>query len=152
MKKLVATLMLLSLLVFGASANAFDVYKPGVPDVDKPGVSGGGLPGAEDKSCWLACAANLLGGGGWGVGDTVQERANNIYNQLTGHIGTNLAGHPEKDVDLLAVARSVGRPTRTNCGQCHFKGGGGDAVKHGDLDGTMYFPQARIRRNHLENS
>ncbi|MGQ9605053.1 MAG: tetrathionate reductase family octaheme c-type cytochrome [Thermogutta sp.] len=55
-----------------------------------------------------------------------------------------LAGIPTADVDLTAVARSVGRPTRLNCGQCHFKGGGADAVKHGDLDGTMYFPPERI--------
>lgn len=47
-------------------------------------------------------------------------------------------------VDLLAVARSVGFPTRRNCGTCHFAGGGGDAVKHGDLDGTMSQPPERI--------
>jgi octaheme c-type cytochrome (tetrathionate reductase family) len=54
------------------------------------------------------------------------------------------AGLPDSTVDLLAAARSVGRPTRTNCGYCHFQGGGGDAVKHGDLDGTFYFPSDRI--------
>jgi octaheme c-type cytochrome (tetrathionate reductase family) len=50
------------------------------------------------------------------------------------------AGRPAADTDLVAVARSVGRPTRANCGACHFRGGGGDAVKHGDLDGTFFFP------------
>jgi len=55
-----------------------------------------------------------------------------------------LAGNPAEGVNLETVAQSVGRPTRTNCGQCHFKGGGGDAVKHGDLDGSMYFPSGRI--------
>ncbi len=49
-----------------------------------------------------------------------------------------------EDVNLLNVARSVGAPRRGNCGTCHFAGGGGDAVKHGDLDGTMYFPPERI--------
>ena len=44
----------------------------------------------------------------------------------------------------MAVARSVGPTTRRNCGACHFKGGGGDAVKHGDLDGSMYYPSERI--------
>jgi octaheme c-type cytochrome (tetrathionate reductase family) len=44
----------------------------------------------------------------------------------------------------LASAKSVGRPNRTNCGICHFNGGGGDAVKHGDLDQTMYFPTKDI--------
>ena len=45
---------------------------------------------------------------------------------------------------LPPVAQGVGLPTRRNCGVCHFAGGGGDAVKHGDLDGTMYFPTERI--------
>lgn len=54
------------------------------------------------------------------------------------------AGNPEPGVDLAAAAQSVGRPTRVSCGQCHFKGGGGDAVKHGDMDGSMYFPAERV--------
>jgi len=53
-------------------------------------------------------------------------------------------GVPAKGVNLAAVAQAVGIPTRRNCGVCHFAGGGGDAVKHGDLDGTMYFPTERI--------
>jgi octaheme c-type cytochrome (tetrathionate reductase family) len=39
------------------------------------------------------------------------------------------------------VARSVGAPTRENCGQCHFFGGGGNAVKHGDLDTSLLDPE-----------
>ena len=54
------------------------------------------------------------------------------------------AGIPEKGVDLLTSARSVGNPTRENCGSCHFRGGGGNAVKHGDLDGSLYFPTEDI--------
>ena len=54
------------------------------------------------------------------------------------------AGHVGPGVDLLAAARSVGRTTRASCGTCHFKGGGGDGVKHGDLDETMYFPPERV--------
>lgn len=42
--------------------------------------------------------------------------------------------------DYNAVAQSVGRPHRQNCGVCHFFGGGGDAVKHGDLDSSMSKP------------
>ena len=56
----------------------------------------------------------------------------------------NGAGLPAEGVDLAASARSVGRPTRANCGACHFNGGGGDAVKHGDLDMTMKFPGERL--------
>ncbi len=54
------------------------------------------------------------------------------------------AGLPDASVDLLQVARSVGIPSRQNCGSCHFQGGGGDAVKHGDMDETLLFPSARI--------
>ncbi len=31
-------------------------------------------------------------------------------------------------------------PDRTNCGSCHFNGGGGNNVKHGDLDESLYNP------------
>jgi octaheme c-type cytochrome (tetrathionate reductase family) len=62
----------------------------------------------------------------------------------TYHKTPNGAGFPAEGVDLLAVAKSVGRPTRRNCGYCHFQGGGGDAVKHGDMDGTFYFPVERF--------
>lgn len=54
------------------------------------------------------------------------------------------AGHPVSGVDLAAVARQVGRPSRRNCGVCHFNGGGGDAVKHGDMDASMVHPTHRI--------
>lgn len=40
-------------------------------------------------------------------------------------------------VDLLKVAQNVGKPSRKNCGACHFFGGGGDKVKHGDLDTSL---------------
>ncbi len=53
-------------------------------------------------------------------------------------------GLPAEGVDLLAAAKSVARPTRDNCGWCHFNGGGGNAVKHGDLDGSLAKPVERI--------
>jgi len=72
------------------------------------------------------------------------------YKKLPG-----LAGHPAykemefppgsgkmiKPVDLSSVAQSVGPTSRATCGACHFFGGGGDAVKHGDLDSSMTNPQ-----------
>lgn len=39
--------------------------------------------------------------------------------------------------DLAAVAQAVGPTSVQTCGACHFFGGGGDAVKHGDLDTTL---------------
>ena len=54
------------------------------------------------------------------------------------------AGYPAEGVDLMAVAESVGIPDRDNCGGCHFTGGGGDAVKHGDLDNSLLNPSADL--------
>ncbi|MBC7359210.1 MAG: tetrathionate reductase family octaheme c-type cytochrome [Desulfacinum sp.] len=42
------------------------------------------------------------------------------------------------------VAQSVGRPTRKNCGTCHFFGGGGEGVKHGDLDASLFSPKKAL--------
>lgn len=42
--------------------------------------------------------------------------------------------------DLPHIAQSVGTPTRFACGICHFYGGGGDGVKHGDLDSSLNAP------------
>ncbi len=55
--------------------------------------------------------------------------------------GKNVSGYPQEKVDLVYVAQNVGKPNRDNCGQCHFYGGGGDAVKHGDLDSSMAYPE-----------
>lgn len=46
--------------------------------------------------------------------------------------------------DLLKVAQNVGKTSRATCGACHFFGGGGDAVKHGDLDSTLYNPRREL--------
>jgi octaheme c-type cytochrome (tetrathionate reductase family) len=50
------------------------------------------------------------------------------------------AGNPDPAVDLLAVAKSVGFPKRENCTVCHAYGGGGQGVKHGDLDSSLENP------------
>lgn len=50
------------------------------------------------------------------------------------------AGMPDPSVDLAYVAQHVGKPQRTNCGTCHFFGGGGNNVKHGDLEESMFTP------------
>jgi octaheme c-type cytochrome (tetrathionate reductase family) len=46
--------------------------------------------------------------------------------------------------DWNKVAQSVGRSTRNNCGGCHFYGGGGDMVKHGDLDSSIKNPERSL--------
>ncbi len=73
---------------------------------------------------------------------------------------TTLAGHPALypvpegmrtitgreawAVDLRKAALSVGMPERQNCAACHFYGGGGDNVKHGDLSSALYNPTKDI--------
>ncbi len=46
----------------------------------------------------------------------------------------------EIQAELQEAAQSIGRPGRKNCGSCHFYGGGGDGVKHGDLDTSLAKP------------
>lgn len=67
-----------------------------------------------------------------------------VCHEQTGAYKKELAGLPAAGTNLLAAAESVARPSRNNCGYCHFAGGGGDAVKHGDLDGTLANPPERI--------
>lgn len=40
-------------------------------------------------------------------------------------------------IDLAKVAQAVGSTGVAQCGACHFYGGGGDGVKHGDLDSSL---------------
>jgi len=53
-------------------------------------------------------------------------------------------GYVVEGIDLLAAAQSVRNPTRDNCGACHFDGGGGNGVKHGDLDEHLYNPDSNL--------
>jgi octaheme c-type cytochrome (tetrathionate reductase family) len=50
----------------------------------------------------------------------------------------------ELKAGIQEAAQTVGLPTRRNCGACHFKGGGGDGVKHGDLDSSMTLPNKAL--------
>lgn len=49
-----------------------------------------------------------------------------------------------KAPDLAYVAQHVGKTSRATCGSCHFYGGGGDGVKHGDLDSSMTDPDRNL--------
>jgi len=50
----------------------------------------------------------------------------------------------DAQAEIQEAAQSVGYPTRTNCGSCHFFGGGGDGVKHGDLDSSLINPNREL--------
>ncbi len=46
--------------------------------------------------------------------------------------------------DLKNIALNVGKPSRHNCGTCHFFGGGGEGVKHGDMDVSLAMPHEGV--------
>ncbi|QEP42867.1 tetrathionate reductase family octaheme c-type cytochrome [Ectothiorhodospiraceae bacterium BW-2] len=50
------------------------------------------------------------------------------------------SGKIRQPPDLAKIAQRVGQPNRSNCGSCHFYGGGGDGVKHGHLDSSLHHP------------
>lgn len=58
--------------------------------------------------------------------------------------GQELEGAPDPKVDLAKAAQSVGKPKRSNCGVCHFFGGGGNNVKHGDLEKSLFEPSKEL--------
>ena len=54
------------------------------------------------------------------------------------------AGRPRTTVDLSHVAQNVGKTSRDTCGACHFFGGGGNGVKHGDMDDSLAVPDREV--------
>ena len=84
---------------------------------------------------------------------TDQSKVDCLACHNTGHYVklAGLAGHPPlvrtetspgsgsfvDPVNLAEVARQVGATSRRTCGTCHYYGGGGDGVKHGDLDSSL---------------
>lgn len=95
----------------------------------------------NEKSC-MKCHA----GYGWKDETFDFAKAENVdclvCHERTGTYVKGPFGLPTKESDLLAAAKSVGFPTRENCVGCHAYGGGGQAVKHGDLDSSLLHPIA----------
>jgi octaheme c-type cytochrome (tetrathionate reductase family) len=93
----------------------------------------------NEKSC-MKCHA----GYGW-ADDSFDFKNPDNVDCLVCHEHTNAYvkgtyGLPTKETDLVAAARSVGTPARDNCLGCHAYGGGGHAVKHGDIDSSLAHP------------
>ncbi len=61
-----------------------------------------------------------------------------------GHDACGVMFEGKKPIDLPKVAQHVGLPGRQNCGTCHYNGGGGDGVKHGDLDSSLNAPSKAL--------
>ncbi len=89
---------------------------------------------------WASCTT-CHAGYGWGDNNFDFSKEENV-DCLVCHDGSGTysktkRGLPKNTVDLRIVAGSVRRPNRDNCGACHFNGGGGMGVKHGDLDESL---------------
>jgi octaheme c-type cytochrome (tetrathionate reductase family) len=57
---------------------------------------------------------------------------------------SSFADSDDPEEKQIATELHISRPTRQNCGSCHFKGGGGDGVKHGDLDSSLTKPNKAL--------
>ncbi|MBN2236105.1 MAG: tetrathionate reductase family octaheme c-type cytochrome [Bacteroidales bacterium] len=60
-----------------------------------------------------------------------------VCHDKTGTYEKGNGGMPTTKTDLNLVAQNVGLSSAENCGSCHFVGGGGNNVKHGDLEKAM---------------
>lgn len=93
----------------------------------------------NERSC-MKCHA----GYGWADDSFDFAREENVdclvCHERTGSYVKGTYGLPAPGTDLLAAARSVGTPQRENCLGCHAYGGGGQGVKHGDLDSSLAHP------------
>jgi len=93
----------------------------------------------NEKGC-MKCHA----GYGWVDADFDFSKRENVdclvCHERTGTYVKGPGGLPTKDSNLLAAARSVATPARENCIGCHAFGGGGQAVKHGDIDSSLVHP------------
>ena len=91
-----------------------------------------------------AACTKCHAGYGWDKDPYDFTRAENVdclvCHEWSGTYVKGEAGMPAKGVDLQAVAKTVGYPKRENCSVCHSYGGGGQAVKHGDIDSTLENP------------
>lgn len=77
------SILLVCVVVLSACGVYMKMNPPG--DVDKANV-------APNNSCYLATAANMLAGAGYGNGATLQARADDIYADLTAQFGITNTG------------------------------------------------------------
>ena len=112
------------------------------------------------SSNWARCTS-CHAGYGW-VDDSFDFSDPGNIDCLVCHDQTGLykkfpdgAGHPVYEytewenkiwepLDLAGIARSVGKASRSTCGSCHFFGGQGNNVKHGDMDLSLTDPPREL--------
>jgi len=100
MKTKLLTICMAAVVLAPAWASAQYMKMDPPPDVDKT---------SSNNSCWLATAANMLAGAGYGAGANVQDRADDIYAELVAHYTTGPGGSPATALDWwLTNERPVG--------------------------------------------
>ena len=115
-----------------------EIYGKGVMSVGKKNILNNFCVGiaSNEKMC-TKCHI----GYGWTDESFDFSQAENIdclvCHDQTGHYKKGAGGYPVKDLDLNIIAQNVDKPGRANCGSCHYAGGGGNNVKHGDLDKAL---------------
>ena len=95
------------------------------------------------QSNWPSCTSCHAGYGWFDANFDFSNQENVdclVCHDQSGVYAKSKSGLPAEGVDLAVAAQSVALPNRENCGVCHFNGGGGNAVKHGDMDQHLYFP------------
>lgn len=101
----------LALLLIVGLANADWQKMDPPPDVDKKAHNHDLNP-----TCWLATAANMLVGAGYGTGSTVQARADNIYSQLVTQYTANARGWSDTAVSWwLSSTHNTQKTTNAYC-------------------------------------
>lgn len=83
-------LVAVGLCVFCTSCIYMKMSPP--PDVDKAFLTG-------NNSCYLATASNMLAGAGYGSGNIVQDRADEIYGEMVARFGTDNGGWTDAALD-----------------------------------------------------
>jgi len=114
---------------------------------NKPGVTGGKLNSAINAYCintlgnWNGCSGCHIGAGA--KPGTVADATKNIdclicHQKGYKRVRNSTTGLFEPDTTKMTISmdtavQTVHKPVKSNCLQCHAKGGGGDALKRGDL-------------------
>lgn len=108
----------------------------------------GKMVGAVNAYCgnitgnWNGCGVCHVGGGAPPEEQVSQAQLENIdcllchqkeYKRVRGADGLFVPDEKNMVISMDTAVRTLHRPQRDNCLQCHAKGGGGDAYKRGDL-------------------
>ncbi|MCP3875756.1 MAG: tetrathionate reductase family octaheme c-type cytochrome [Desulfobacteraceae bacterium] len=134
-----------------ASGNKNDIrYGKAGLSVNNFCISGNAM---EDKGC-LSCHTSWNKKGVQGVVNCLKCHNTSGFNfeeaftDIKGFSGdddpeiVDIVKEIQEDVKTALV--QIDFPNRKSCGDCHFKGGGGDGVKHGDLDTSLVKPNRKL--------